>query len=832
MEIEQSMILKGSTSISDKILNFINTLVIKNNQEGDLNETNETFEHYEKLRKCGLKLTTFSDHLEYFGELPPELQNKSIEALNNELADGSIIAQETITMFRDKFTETYIDKNPYFAILSGNPVDSSQEILIIDRDNTDLKFFDVTDKLIEYDDYNLSDGNLTLFDVKKATFPNFYSYLYDQPNPDGRLNIEKDYNVYSKIPLHKINYRKSPNTYTAVYVDGIIDKIRNNSATDYEYLKYITLNLDIHAVRDANHFDILWYDPFMLDDNEIDNFFNAYNSVKEYVLSNKYMKGLEELYTHYSNFELIVILFGTFQKICVSYIDTYNVRHYSDKEIYDILDSHNLSSLRAVDISILRKVVDNLDILLSYRGTEEVLQKIMEIASLDNALSIKKYDLVKSFKTDDLGLVGLKKERGMYDKNVDLAFVDRTIASSSGSSTISPDNQVIDYEDFVIRDPYWANSGVYETEDGKLNAIRKVKKEILNIEFNRMSTKYIGAISIINMYDKYQYMVHKIGLLIQFYSNFKQLNDIIYPYNNLSLTPFQLFSLASCANKHVISIDNSSVIYDDTITPECYSYEKMMKLNTLSKLNTLEILSNLPIVNSNSPNNIASKTVGDILSQKEISENIIFFDTSHFSFKDIIHQYDDNYAKLNKLIAKSMDSIELNESMAWNAIVDYFLITVDTSLDYILPTTFTDLFNEMGGDAYLLYETYILNGTETELKTFARTISTAFQNSISNEIDEAEILSNTSNEDKVGLDLSLLIKAFVSVYVELRDVTINLNMSDYPYNKYQLTDYSYITDYKNHQDIFAMTDKYSIFEYSTSKEEYKLTEVKMYQERL
>lgn len=834
MDIEQSMILKGAKNISDKILSFINTLVIKNRQEADLTETEESFKYYEKLRRCKLNLTDFSDHInDTLVELPIELRNKTIDALNNDLKNRNPVAVETIEAYRKSFIDNYIDKNPYYAILSGNPISDDQIINIIDRDDSDLKFFDITLKLVEYDNYDLSEGNLTLYDVKKTLFPNFYRYLYEEPNPDGKLNIEKDYGIYKKIPLHKIKYREKPNTYTAVYIDGIINKILEDSSSKYSYLNYIMLDLDIEKIREANHFDILWYNPFLLEDKDIDNFFNSYESVKEYVLKNKYIKGLEEMYEHYSNFELMVILFGTFQKMCISYVDTYSVRHYTDREIYDILDSNNLSSLKTVDISILRKIVDNLDILLSYKGTEEVLPKIMEIASLDNALSIKRYDLVKVFKTDEIGLVGLKKDRGMYDKNVDLAFVDRTIASTTTkSSSISADNQIIDYEDFVLRDEYWGYNGKYETIDGKINAVRRVKNDILKLEFNRLETKYIGAVSIINVYDKYRYMTHKIGLLIQFYNGLKELDDINYVYEGSVLTPLQLYTLAACANKHVFCLDNS-IEYDDTITPECYSYERMLKLNILSKTNTFDILSNLtfkPV--STGSNSSITVRVGDILTSNEITSSIIFFDSSYMSFKDIIRQYDNNYQKLNQIIINSMKSNDYNTGMAWKTILDYYLITVSNSLDYILPTTFTDFFEEAGGDAFLLFENYIINGSDDNKRYFARTIGKAFKSAISSEINEnVEFDDSVESGDKIGSDLNLLIKAFVSIYIELRDVTVNLNMADYPYNTTQFLDRYYISSYSDLQDYHNTAHIYSIYEYSKEKEEISFYEIPLHQER-
>lgn len=836
MNIEQLMILKGANEISDRILRFINTIVVKNTQEADLNETSDTFEKYEKLNKCINKTTKFDDHIFSNEDLPLELQDKSTVFLNNELLNNNSVAIEFIQNLRDEYIDGYIDENPYYSVLTGNPSEASQIIHIIDRDDSDLKFFDVTEKLIEYDNYDLTDGNLTLYDVKKSVFPNFYKYLYEEINEYGTLNIEKDYNIYKKIPIHKVKYKTNPNTYTAIYVDGILDKIRSNKKTNYEYLKYIELNLDIHTVRNADHFDIIWYDSSILNISELDNFFNSYSIVREYILKNKYVKNLEELYAHYSNFELMVILFGTFQKMCVSFIDTYSVRNYTDREIYDILDSHNLSSLKSVDMSVLRRVIDNIDVLLAYRGTEQVLSKIMEVVSKDSAMSIKKYDLVKKFKTDELGVVGLNTSRGLYDKNVDLAFVDRTIVTSTKAiSATGADKQVIDYEDFVLQDPSWANSGRYESYESKINAIRKVKNDILRMEFNRMETKYIGAISIIDAYDNYEYMTHKLGLLIQYYGGFTALNNLKYTFNGSSLTPLQLYTLASCANKHIISLDNPSIEYDDTITEDCYSYGKMLRLNVLSKNSTVEILSNIkfkPFYTNLSDIIVSEIRIGDVLTADEISNSIIFFDTSRLSFSDIVRQYDQNYKKMNELINKSMESGDYNEIMAWKAINDYFLVDVNNRTDYQIPLSFEDYFNKEGGETQFLYETFIVAGSSEEIRRFSKDISRAFRNSIRTEIEEDEDAFKSDDGVKIGSDLGKMINAFVSVYIELRDVTVNLNMSDYPYNKLQYMDRSFISSEDIFRDFVGMSYEFSNYEFSKVTENIRYKEIDMSQERL
>jgi len=831
VDIENSMLIKGGKELIESILSFIDTLVIKNEQEADINETDESFYHYEKYIKSISNITTFADHTFNISDLPENLsQYGSVEILDNELRNGNPIVVSFINQLRIDFIGSYIDLNPYYAMLSGKPLSTDQYINIIDRDNPALKLIDVTNIINTYDVYDISKGPLTLYDIRKSSFPNFYSYLYDINN--GVSIIETVYDIHDTLLLHNVKYSNKPNTYTAIYIDGIIDDIIRISK--FEYLKYIKYNLDIRTLRETKHFEILWYNSLILDTYTLNSFFTCYNSVKTYILSTKYIKNFEEMYEHYSNIELLIILFGTFQRLCNSFIDRYSVRNYTDKEIYDILDSNNLSQLKTVNMDILRRVVENLDTLLSYRGTEYVLPILLETASKDNLLSIQRYDLIKKFKTDELGNSILSTSNGLYNDNVDLAFVDKTI-HSSGDDKISSrsDSQIFDYESFVLKDKSWGNSGKYDTEAGKLEAIRKIKRDILRIEFNRLSTKYIGVMGTVNIVSDSNLILSKIGLLLQFHGGFGELTNT-YQYNGIHMKLLHMITIAMCCKRYIENIDkNIPYIERDNITSDYYTYIGLMKLNSVPISNTLEILldleftphySNISKYGEMGYSKVNNIKVKDVLSENDIRDIIIYFDNTNNTLDYIIKQFEVNYNRYNDILYNSAISGDYNTAMAWKTILKYFTtdIVVD---DYFNIPTYTEFFTSEGDDLLIYFENNIKNATRDELITIFKQVIKKFGDELSIILGEDDNKLDHSSESKITSDLNNLITTFASIYVEMRDVVINFNFSDVPFNRIQLLDRATICHINDHKELFHIGDYNEILHSSIFKDDFLIKEI-------
>jgi DNA-binding CsgD family transcriptional regulator len=100
------------------------------------------------------------------------------------------------------------------------------------------------------------------------------------------------------------------------------------------------------------------------------------------------------------------MLFAVISKFLNNMLEMYSVRNYSKKEIIDIVNSFGLTKLYDVDINLLKKLVFNIDNLMSYKHSEEVFKIIIDTLVKEYSnISIKKYNIVKIYKDIIIDLV-------------------------------------------------------------------------------------------------------------------------------------------------------------------------------------------------------------------------------------------------------------------------------------------------------------------------------------------------------------------------------------------------------------------------------------------
>jgi len=767
MSIENEILLKGGKVVLDNLLSFTDSLVIKNSQEAEIGETNRSFEHFMFYNRCLEGFTNFSDHGIPESEIPTEYIGVSIGTLDELTARGDWRLNLIVKNRRQQFVRNYIDLNNYYATLTGKPSSTSQYIPV--------------------------------------------------PNLDGT------YVLY----LHMVNIQDHPNTFKKIFVDNELEVYKNRY--NFEYLKFMRYNLTVKQVRDSENFDILWYNDSILDDYDLNLFLSSYYEIRSFILENKYIKNLEEIYEHYSNFQASVIIFGTLQKFFNGMIDKFAKRVYTDKEIYDILDSHNLSSLKRVNLPILRRLVENIDETLSYRGTEYILKLLPNIVGKDSMLSIKRYDVVKTFKTNVTSVVSLDNIDAdgnpiSYSDNVDLSFIDRNIVESDGYKFTSINNKrFVPYDEFVSSDPTWGANGLYDSNVGKSNAIKKIKYDLLRMNFDRLSTKYLSVVNILNVDDTMKSIEYKLGLLIQYYGGFRSLTSFEI-VDGVKFKTLDLFMMASYIVNHMKKIASK-----DIIDLNLFRYEGVMKLNYID--NYIDYAKTLKFTPTNVDNfhteyvtsinpdtgdieeiPIAVRNVGSVdrspvsimeyLTEEEVSKYVYSFNSSE-SFDSIMNSFVKNYKIFNKLHEKSMESNEYNKAMAWKTLYESFKVDIDNAFD-IECFTYSEYFSkdpEMK-NIFDSISTLSDDGLNSAFLKYFRN----FRRSVSELVHEDENLIDYEYNSVIGLDLRLMVEAFVSIYLELRDVSIVLNMGDYPNNIYQLMD-RYRINFS-----FKMNDYYNIRE--------------------
>ncbi len=870
---KESLLFKGGRETITNITKFMKTLVIYNRQEFTPHEDAFAYRGYGVYIKSVNKSSSFGDHnFTKSMMLHSGVDQNIISSYDGNpttldiLVEGNTSLNVFLNTLRSITIDEYIDGNSYVSTLCGkpNPRASWKVPPILNRDHENLKNYTVTSIDV------LNNGkDVTVFDITRAKYPETSELLY---GPTKHIvDIVPD--IYSgeyDIEIHNVRFGMYPKTYTALYSDGLIDLIISENP-DAEYLKYMTNNITPELVRESEQFDILSFGNDILTDVETDNFLCAYNRAKTTLLTTKYSGELESYYENYSHFELVVVLFSAFQKFCVSYIDKYAIRDYSDREVYDILESVGLGELRDISISILRKLVRNIANFLAYRGTEKILQMVLDIIAEDMNLSVKRFDIIKTFPINAEGVSTLDPSKS-YDEVVGLSFIDKTIYSTSNSS--GSDGQVIDYDDFVSDDPTWAGAGAYMTEAGKQHARAKVKDSILRMSFNRLPTKYIGLTNVLYLNKSFNRFYNKLALLLQYDSSL--LTSTTVMYDGIEVTPFDLYNIATVALKSLqnrtspiinpVAIDDSIYIIPDMFklnvdtvgqtidnlmdtiirVPSCVNkgeYEdihigtiltnsvhtrmipyivttddqgNVTKSTNLGELATRFLTDPSYLMDYNITNgtsfNIHIPTIEESIANAriEIAHYINSFSDKMTSFDSIISAYPRKYEVYERLVNKRRESMGFHDYHCWKYIYGYFNTDVDFEELYSGYDSLFETFDHLGSEALIKLNNRLMNPNvpDQELEVYIHETVDMFRKSLSKILDEPDAGNDFQSILKESEDLTTLIDTFVSVYVELRDVNITIDLNDAPYNTLVMYDKMSLTKKSNYDDKLMFGERY------------------------
>lgn len=819
--LEDNILLNDGREIINRLLKFISTIVIKSEKECDDYEDGNSYRHYSKYRKCFYKTSTFTDHmsnglvdgraiLSDMDSFNITVNLNNIDYENPNELDRILSTNEELQKYlqkvRERFIKEYVDKNQYYRTLMGVPKDNSEYIKIIDRDNP---IFETT--IIDNEDIpGSSYYTLPLSEVSSINYPKTYKYMYEDGNIYN-LGIE-----ITTVPLHKITFATKPRTYMGLFIDGLFNRIKE-IYPDYEYLKYLNKGIDIISARESENFDILWCDESSLEGSEIDYFYKVYGEITEYYKSVKYNKGLEVNYEKYYHISLMIILFSVFQRFYLTYLDKFSIRDYTKKDIFNILDSLNLSNLKDLDIKLLRRVVENIDTLLSQRGTNKILEEVFKLVAIDNNLSVRRYDIIKTHETDPSGISKFTLDK-TYDKNVDLAFIDKVIFSSGDLNSSKSGGQIIGYKEFINSDPFWGGVGQYKSDQAIEDAIFKCKDQILKLPFNRLPTKYYGITSVINVSDIYDRFKQKLGLLVQFIGGFGSILGR-FDFDNSLVTLFDLYNTMYYGHR-IIEWKNGDRLDYDTIDERCWTFTNMIKLVYSDIEETTEIIENMevPILDIDSEKGITSNQtfkIKDILKDYDLKDYVLRFPTVSGidNFKLILDSYEENFEKYEKILYKYNDCTTLTESLAWKAILDYFTTNVSIEPSYSEYGSFESLISVNNSAFFeIIKEKIILEPDVIIISTYLKECLTAFKKYIGDIIGEPFEDTDFSSSVKIGEDISNLMKSFVSYFIELRDVDININLSDTPFNRIRLLDTFGLEEHNFYEEYILLEDKFGIEE--------------------
>lgn len=762
MSIEKIIISRDGASEIEKFCNFLSTLVIKNEAEAIKGETKDSFNRYYKYESAYkgsnnvYDLDYTEDDLKDFFTLYEIESYKLIEPENlssiyNSNSKSIIMinlknkAKSMVESLQQRIINGYEELNPYYRTFVGLPPTKNDIIWITNLDQE------------------------------------------DNPTPDGIIQI------------HEVDYNKHPLTYESLFINRVIDDIiqeeedankSRENAKNLAYLNFIETKLSPYFVRRSPDFTILHYKENILTNDEYKKFEEAYNKARLYVAEVLYIIGLRDRYDMYPLVMIQILLASTFMNYYNSFLYDYSVKNYTRNDIYDILDSEGLSDLKIIeDIELLRKIVNNLDLLNKYKGSEKALQLLFDIID-DKSLTVRTYSLKKNYNTDENGDLDYLNE--FYNKSVNLSFEENILIKGSN---IDESERIIDYDEFVRSDDLWGGINKTMNENVRDKMKRDLKNQILQMNFEKLDTKYISLAKTFNIYEKsneinsVMYMIFKVCFENEAAQNYNPLKEIELIYNgDIVVKPLELWAAQSYLSSHISGLSNPEVIRPDLA---CFSSVFALRkkngiLSFINNFNKNNIQDEIDILDPN-----LNRPIKEVLSNETVEKFLVKYDfDSNSSIIELLDQFEDNLDIMYSLADEIIKKADKDEFDSYFKIWDVNEITYNYNYIYQGHDTFTG-FLESNNPAFYNYIESIIeeanlphNNRGEVLRKNQEDILNYFKLFINDFLDNKYDVFLVTNENNLGYlnDLKILFKEYLSIYLQLYKLEQIFDITNIPRN--------------------------------------------------
>lgn len=322
---------------------------------------------------------------------------------------------------------------------------------------------------------------------------NYYRSLYGLPDLDdtGLIYVTNVVGVRPTIPVHQLTNSE----LIIIQINGVLaDLIKKHP--DKTYIKHLGPNkIDFYVARKAQNLDIIRIDePRNSKAKQI--FMREYYLSRKFHVTTMYDPDLFRRNDIYNGVMGFLILTSAIRNM----VSTNHLFLDNEELLNDTLRSYGLYEYFAnLPITHKRKLVDNLDTLLMYSGSDRVLIEISNIFGFDS--TINRYHMLKRHNKDVEGnLIFPKNLDGSYnyDEMYRLDFLKVNV--NDDRINIIPEN-ILDFNSVVEKDPLWQITPEY---------MSKIKQE----QFNVTLSKYVSLESAYDVSQLVYEMSYFLNLLI------------------------------------------------------------------------------------------------------------------------------------------------------------------------------------------------------------------------------------------------------------------------------------------------------------------------------
>lgn len=541
-----------------KITDFIASLSIKDRYTAEKYETTESESNYHNnYYRPYYRVDSFYDYT--LTELRKINETAKIRGLG--IDDGYLQGTEQFVQF--SLNEMYENGNQTLI-----------NFLEYCRNYKIINYVEYNRYYAQYDGYPLSTDQIIL--VRN----------FDSDDPEA------------KIPIHQITQLDTPTTYRNVFVLNSMEdtgfgfgiNYYRNLHPDYIYLRFIDKKplylvkskpademdtVDYFLLRTCPNYTILNWSDDILTDSEM-KYFNKSYSKAVTLVEKEYLKSFEERFPFYNMLLMINLLRYTVLFYTNSYIERYSLHDYSLQNIYNILDSNNLSRLKDInDKNKLYKLIRILDDLIIVKGSEEALKKVITDVLGEDLEALRICYLQKEYNVDNFG-------RYVFDTNEPYTNPKLVIKETSLKDATNLTEVYHDYDEFVSDDPLWGG-GYDEFAEINSDLKAKVKEAILSNSIDNIQTKHLIFRKVVNILKLNIRQNDVVGMLLKYLnhkygvgSSSNPLHSAEIDFDGIRVSPAILFATSSYLfglfewKKYPYSITNSEngIIRDDSLIPD------------------------------------------------------------------------------------------------------------------------------------------------------------------------------------------------------------------------------------------------------------------------
>lgn len=396
---------------------------------------------------------------------------------------------------------------------------------------------------------------------------NYYRMLNGLPDLDDTSYV---YNTkYPDIgdpgkPIHEYDISDLYALNSNGYIQELIEANPNK-----KYLEYLLdKRIDIITARTSDDFSIL-YLPSSEYENLLSEFKETYNVCRFMTLNVYYYKSMDKSNTDYTGFVGMIILFATLNQMHRKMLDADITREFFDEDsLRYVYDSYGVPYYSSIPVEYHKKIVKNMNILISHKGSTNVFYDVFNIFGFD-AMNVFEYYMMKVHKFDEHGKPIFEyNEDGSYDlkKMYDVYFA-KVKLYDDPTSEMKDNKNKVGYNELIRNDAYWINDS---------DLINKIYSE----EYNYMESKYLGIQTMFNLMK----ILYESAYYIKFIIDNRKTLERTAIYNNNTHTYSNLFELVI----YTCALISKKYGFAGNIPSDPHEIGKVMGFNFVDSISTIK----------------------------------------------------------------------------------------------------------------------------------------------------------------------------------------------------------------------------------------------------